>query len=117
MGRLTTLLKWHLADPVNDAERRRHDLVYSYQLNRNPFVDHPEWVEAVFLPRLKVTRVEGGIIVTWPRHYSARLERSPGLHMPWFAWPNPSGTNQPNGEWGAYVLTPFTPVFVRLLLE
>jgi endonuclease I len=48
-GRLDTLLEWHIADPVDDAERVRNDLVFSdYQKNRNPFVDHPEWVAAIY---------------------------------------------------------------------
>jgi PKD repeat protein len=34
---------------VDDKERRRNDVVYSYQGNRNPFVDHPEWARCVFL--------------------------------------------------------------------
>lgn len=49
MGLLATLIEWHLADPVDDRERRRNDVVYSYQGNRNPFIDHPEWVTYVFL--------------------------------------------------------------------
>jgi len=44
MGVLDTLFEWHLADPVDDRERRRNDVVFAYQGNRNPFVDHPEWV-------------------------------------------------------------------------
>ena len=48
-GSLDTLLEWHMADPVDNAERVRNDLVYSnYQKNRNPFVDHPEWVVAIY---------------------------------------------------------------------
>ena len=48
-GKLETLLEWHIADPVDAAERVRNDLVYSdYQKNRNPFVDHPEWVVAIY---------------------------------------------------------------------
>jgi len=49
MGRLTTLLQWHLDDPVDDMERRRNAVVASYQGNRNPFVDNPEWVDCVFM--------------------------------------------------------------------
>lgn len=48
-GHLDTLLKWHLEDPVNDWERNRNDIVYySYQGNRNPFVDHPEYVDLIW---------------------------------------------------------------------
>jgi endonuclease I len=43
MGLRSVLLEWHLADPPDDMERRRNDVVYSYQGNRNPFIDHPEW--------------------------------------------------------------------------
>lgn len=49
MGLLTTLLEWHEADPVDAKEMRHNDAVYSFQGNRNPFVDHPEWVSGVFL--------------------------------------------------------------------
>ncbi len=44
-GKLTTLLKWHAEDPVSTAEETRNQLIYdSYQHNRNPFIDHPEYV-------------------------------------------------------------------------
>lgn len=48
MGLLGTLLEWHEQDPVDDIERRRNTVVYLFQGNRNPFVDHPEWVWAVY---------------------------------------------------------------------
>ncbi len=49
MGLLSTLLEWHVADPVDDIERNRNDIVFGKQLNRNPFIDHPEWVECIFV--------------------------------------------------------------------
>ncbi len=48
MGLKSVLLQWHLDDPVDDLERNRNDSVYAYQGNRNPFIDHPEYVECVF---------------------------------------------------------------------
>lgn len=46
MGLLSTLVEWHLADPPDDAERARNEVVFAYQGNRNPFIDHPEWATA-----------------------------------------------------------------------
>lgn len=43
MGLLTDLLAWSQDDPPDDAERARDEVIYSFQGNRNPFVDHPEW--------------------------------------------------------------------------
>lgn len=48
MGLLSVLLQWHQQDPVDQRERDRNDLVFGYQGNRNPFVDHPEWVNCLF---------------------------------------------------------------------
>ncbi len=48
MGYLTTLRRWHAEDPPDDKERHRNDMVFVYQQNRNPFIDHPEWVEMLF---------------------------------------------------------------------
>ncbi len=49
MGILSVLLQWHVEDPVDDLERDRNDVVFSFQENRNPFIDHPEWVACLFL--------------------------------------------------------------------
>jgi endonuclease I len=48
MGILSVLRQWHLDDPVDDFERDRNDVVFGYQGNRNPFVDHPEWVACLY---------------------------------------------------------------------
>ncbi len=49
MGMLSVLLQWHAEDPPDAFERNANDVVFSYQGNRNPFVDHPEWVDCLFL--------------------------------------------------------------------
>lgn len=45
---LSDLLRWNAEDPVDDFERNRNNVIYSYQKNRNPFIDHPEWVECIW---------------------------------------------------------------------
>ncbi len=48
-GVLSVLKAWHIADPVDAGERTRNDLVYTdYQGNRNPFVDHPEFLQMIW---------------------------------------------------------------------
>lgn len=42
------LLNWHQLDPVSNKELNRNDEVYLIQENRNPFIDHPEWVECIW---------------------------------------------------------------------
>ncbi len=48
LGKLSTLLAWHVQDPVSDFERTRNDRIYGYQNNRNPFVDHPEYAAYIW---------------------------------------------------------------------
>lgn len=48
LGKLSTLLEWHVIDPVDDFEVNRNEVIYSYQQNRNPFIDHPELVDYIW---------------------------------------------------------------------
>ncbi|MGV2620639.1 endonuclease [Halobacillus sp. ACCC02827] len=49
LGKLSTLKEWHESDPVDDFERNRNEVIYEdYQHNRNPFIDHPEYVEEIW---------------------------------------------------------------------
>jgi len=49
LGRLSALRQWNQQDPPDAFEKRRNELIYSsYQRNRNPFIDHPEWVTSIF---------------------------------------------------------------------
>ncbi len=41
---LKMLFAWHNADPVSAKEIARNNVVYTLQANRNPYIDHPEYV-------------------------------------------------------------------------
>lgn len=47
-GRLQKLLDWHLVDPPDAFEQNRNEVIYGYQQNRNPFIDHPEFVQSIW---------------------------------------------------------------------
>jgi endonuclease I len=42
------MLRWHNDDPVSSKETARNDAVYALQGNRNPFIDHPEYVQLMY---------------------------------------------------------------------
>lgn len=42
------LYKWHIEDPVSDREIVRNNAAYTFQGNRNPFIDHPEYVSTIW---------------------------------------------------------------------
>ena len=49
MGIMTDLLAWHHADPVDEYEIHRNNLLYTnYTNNRNPFIDFPEWADFIW---------------------------------------------------------------------
>ncbi len=45
---LKLMIKWHNLDPVSAKERARNNAAYTFQGNRNPYVDHPEYVDLVW---------------------------------------------------------------------
>lgn len=48
LGDLDLLLEWHRNDPPDDFEMNRNNVVYTWQKNRNPFIDQPELVEYIW---------------------------------------------------------------------
>ena len=49
MGLLSDLLAWNKLDPVDEYEIHRNNLLYrNYTNNRNPFIDFPEWADAIW---------------------------------------------------------------------
>ncbi|WP_336690487.1 MULTISPECIES: endonuclease [unclassified Chryseobacterium] len=45
---LNVLLAWHNQDPVSQAEINRNNASYTYQGNRNPFIDNPNYVTQIW---------------------------------------------------------------------
>lgn len=44
------LVRWNENDPVSADEKLRNDTVEKIQGNRNPFVDHPEYIRRIWMP-------------------------------------------------------------------
>ena len=64
---LSMLIKWHQNDPVSTKEINRNNAVYNIQQNRNPFIDHPEFVSAIW----------GGSSITGKSHKTAHIYPNP----------------------------------------
>jgi hypothetical protein len=73
MGDLSSLVNYHFRDVPDDFERRRNHAIYGLagdgapaitnpyrQENRNPFVDHPEWVWSVFVDQQNDSQIYVG---------------------------------------------------------
>lgn len=45
---LNMLIQWHIQDPVSAREIARNNAIYARQNNRNPFIDHPEYVQMIW---------------------------------------------------------------------
>lgn len=48
IGDLTTLLQWNTADPADDYEMNRNNIIYNWQKNRNPFIDFPNLADYIW---------------------------------------------------------------------
>ncbi len=48
LGDLDSLLSWNLSDPRDDFEMYRNNYIYTWQLNRNPFIDMPELASYIY---------------------------------------------------------------------
>jgi hypothetical protein len=85
---LKLMIKWHNQDPVSQKEKDRNNGAYSFQGNRNPFVDHPEYVSEIWnssCPGLSALPVDmiffggkleaGKINLTWDVATEINLDR------------------------------------------
>lgn len=68
------LYTWHVQDPVSQKEIDRNNNVYMIQGNRNPFIDHPEYVALIWqcsnaipvtLIDFKATKYSSSVVLNW----------------------------------------------------
>lgn len=62
------LMKWHRQDPVSKKETDRNEVVYRWQGNRNPFIDHPELAEYIWGDKKDEGWIPGGSGDVTPDH-------------------------------------------------
>lgn len=77
---LNQLLAWHAADPVSATEIKRNDKSYTYQGNRNPYIDHPEYVNQIWGTPIVDTQAP-----TAPTNLAASNPTSNTISLSWTA--------------------------------
>jgi len=48
LGDLALLLQWNQTDPKDDFEMNRNNYIYTWQVNRNPFIDYPNLADYIW---------------------------------------------------------------------
>lgn len=61
---LNVLLAWHNQDPVSQAEINRNNASYTFQGNRNPFIDNPNYVNQIWGGQAPTTDTQAPSTVT-----------------------------------------------------
>lgn len=79
------MLQWAQQDPVSQKEIDRNDAIYLHQQNRNPFIDHPEYAQAIW----------GSSSGTLPEPSNYPLNFS--AHNIYLQWTDATGTIIPEG--------------------
>ena len=52
LGDLASLLTWNTLDPSDDFEMNRNNYIYTWQVNRNPFIDYPDLANYIWGTKL-----------------------------------------------------------------
>jgi len=61
------LMRWNEQDPVSQKEINRNNAIYnSYQRNRNPFIDHPEYARMIWDPTWNVVSESDFDVAVFP---------------------------------------------------
>jgi endonuclease I len=86
---LNMMIEWHTNDPVSQKEIDRNNGIYEIQNNRNPFIDHAEWVYQIW---------GGAPNVEEPDNHLTNLEAATlNYNSIALSWTDATGTNLPAG--------------------
>lgn len=77
---LNQLLAWHAADPVSPVEVSRNNASYTFQGNRNPYIDNPSFVNLVWGNQTADTQAP-----TTPTNLVASNPTSSSISLSWTA--------------------------------
>lgn len=78
---INLLMSWHLSDPVSEREIHRNNAVYAIQGNRNPFIDHPEWVADIWETSTDMVAPDA------PSYFEIALKGENFIHFVWATSP------------------------------
>lgn len=70
------LVLWHQNDPVSTKELDRNNAIHDIQDNRNPYIDHPEWVEEIWSSSTAINEADLSPIEFWYAENSIYLSSS-----------------------------------------
>ncbi|MFH0734554.1 MAG: endonuclease [bacterium] len=91
---LALLIAWHKQDPPDKREIERNNYIQSIQKNRNPYVDHPEYVKYIDFNTL--TKVDQSFAVE-PTNHVTGLAADISSNVISLSWVNSTGANLPAG--------------------
>ena len=91
---LNVLLQWHRQDPPDKWEVQRNNYVQGIQQNRNPFVDHPEYVNYINFGNLSKLTPS---YATEPSNHVTGITKSVTSNSITLSWTNSTGDVLPDG--------------------
>nr|WP_315252114.1 endonuclease [uncultured Flavobacterium sp.] len=86
---LNTLLAWNAQDPVSAREIARNNAIYARQNNRNPYIDHPEYVQAIW----GSTSTSDTQAPTAPTNLAVTAKTASSISLSWTASTDNIGVN------------------------
>jgi hypothetical protein len=63
---LNILYQWHIQDPVSAKEIAQNNAIFTYQGNRNPYIDNPQWVNTVWSANLEEQKFIAKDVTIYP---------------------------------------------------